>query len=94
LAPTTTTAAPTTTTTTIAAATTTTTPGGELQVLFPEDDSGDDTLDVLFPDALPAAGGTSSGLPIGAALLILIGALGVTLATARRARDNRTVGGK
>ena len=94
VAPTTTTAAPTTTTTTIAAATTTTTPGGELQVLFPEDDSGDDTLDVLFPDALPAAGGTSSGLPIGAALLILIGALGVTLATARRARDNRTVGGK
>ncbi len=74
--------------------TTTTAPAGELQVLFPEDDIGDDTLDVLFPDALPAAGSNSSGLPIGAALLILVGALGVTIAAARRTRANGTVGGK
>ena len=74
--------------------TTTTAPAGELQVLFPEDDIGDDTLDVLFPDALPAAGGNSSGLPIGAALLILIGALGVTVAAVRRNRANGLVGGK
>ena len=97
LAPTTTVAATTTvapTTTTIAAVTTTTTPGGELQVLFPEDDTGDDTLDVLFPDALPATGSNSSGLPIGAALLILVGALGVTVAAVRRNRANGLVGGK
>ena len=74
--------------------TTTTAPAGELQVIFPEDDIGDDTLDVLFPDALPATGNNSSGLPIGAALLILIGALGVTVAAVRRNRANGLVGSK
>lgn len=93
VAPTTTTVAP-TTTTTVVAATTTTSPAGELQVLFPDDDTGDDTLDVLFPDALPATGSNSSGLPVGAALLILVGALGVAVAGARRARHNGTVGNK
>ncbi|MEY3289975.1 MAG: hypothetical protein RLY19_66, partial [Actinomycetota bacterium] len=49
---------------------------------------------VLFPDALPAAGSNSSGLPIGAAVLILIGALGVTVAAVRRNRANGLVGGQ
>jgi hypothetical protein len=91
---TTTTAPAVITTTTVPAVITTTTAPVELQVVTPENPNGtQDALDVLFPEevmaeALPAAGDNTANSTLLAMVLLMGGALLLTVLTSRRTRRN------
>jgi hypothetical protein len=77
------------TTTTVPAVITTTTAPVELQVVTPENPNGtQDALDVLFPEVLPAAGDNAATNTLIAMILLLSGALLLTVLTSRRTRRN------
>jgi hypothetical protein len=61
----------------------------ELQVVTPENPNGtQDVLDVLFPEVLPAAGNNATSNTLIAMVLLLGGALLLTVLTSRRTRRN------
>jgi len=80
-------------TTTVPVATTvaapTTTSPVEPQVVTPDNPTGmEDVLDVLIPEALPAAGWPVGGITLIAALILLLGVGAMTMSSNRRQRKN------